>query len=58
MKQHIVRISLGILVLLVFAIGVMDGLRVQFLEQPGHVLAIVAAASTIAAHFQPRETPT
>jgi BASS family bile acid:Na+ symporter len=36
--------GLVVLMLLVFAIGVMDGLRVQFFDHPGHVLAIVAAA--------------
>lgn len=32
-----------VLMLLVFAIGVMDGLRTEFVNQPGHVLACVAA---------------
>jgi len=35
--------GVAIVMLLVFAIGIMDGLRDQFIAQPGHVLACTAA---------------
>lgn len=43
-RRH--RTALGgiaVLMLLVFAIGVMDGLRAEFIDEPGHVLTCVAA---------------
>jgi BASS family bile acid:Na+ symporter len=35
--------GIAVLMLLVFAIGVMDGLRAEFIDDPGHVLTCVAA---------------
>ena len=35
--------GIAILMLLVFAIGVMDGLRAEFIDEPGHVLTCIAA---------------
>lgn len=42
-RHHAALGGVAILMLLVFAIGVMDGLRAEFIEQPGHVLTAFAA---------------